>query len=46
MLCSKCGKEKAEWIDLCQECWECYCSKQWCKTHGGTIEPEGESDGE
>lgn len=24
----KCGKE-AEWDDMCQECWEAYCSEEW-----------------
>jgi len=33
-LCTKCHKEKAEWLgigddDLCQECWESYCSAEW-----------------
>ena len=29
MICSKCGKEEAEWDDLCQMCWEEYCSGEW-----------------
>ena len=29
MICSKCGKEKAEWDDLCQMCWEAHCSEEW-----------------
>jgi len=29
MICSKCGKEEAEWFDLCQMCWEAYCSEEW-----------------
>ncbi len=29
MICSECGKEEAEWDDLCQMCWEGYCSDEW-----------------
>ena len=28
-ICSKCGKEEAEWDDLCQMCWEEHCSMEW-----------------
>lgn len=29
MRCSKCHKEETEWDDLCQTCWEAYCSEEW-----------------
>ena len=28
MKCAKCDEE-AEWDDLCQMCWEAYCSEEW-----------------
>ena len=33
MICTKCGKEEAEWVfgdeAYCQLCWEAYCSEEW-----------------
>jgi len=33
MICTRCGKELAEWHfgdeHYCQECWEAYCDEQW-----------------
>ena len=34
MICSRCGKELAEWIfgegeAYCQMCWEAHCSEEW-----------------
>ncbi len=42
-ICSKCGKEEAEWDDLCQMCWEAYCSGEWWRLNvwqNGVIKEE------
>jgi len=33
MICTRCGREKAEWHfneeHYCQLCWEAHCSEEW-----------------
>ena len=46
MICTKCHKNEAEWFgidgeDLCQECWEDFCNKDYWKYFGG-AEPKEE----
>lgn len=43
-ICTKCFNGKVEWLgigedNLCQGCWEYYCSAEWHKSHWGTVEP-------
>ena len=38
MICTECHKEEAEWDNLCQMCWESYCSKLWWASLGGVYE--------
>ena len=42
MICSKCGKEEAEWDDLCQMCWEAYCSDEWWRLNAVPFRGRGE----
>ena len=37
-VCPKCGAPSDAWPnDLCQDCWEDYCSASWWATEGGVY---------